>query len=46
MAWNSPRKPATGVALPAGLRYEADLEAALSHALADDALCVVATPAR
>ena len=33
-----------GVALPAGLRYEADLEAALSHALADDALCVVATP--
>ena len=33
-----------GVALPAGLRYEADLGEALSHGLADDALCVVATP--
>ncbi|AFT84395.1 glycerol-3-phosphate dehydrogenase (NAD(P)+) [Paraburkholderia phenoliruptrix BR3459a] len=33
-----------GVALPAALRYEADLNAALGHALADDALCVVATP--
>jgi len=33
-----------GVALPAGLRYEADLGTALSHGLADDALCVVATP--
>ncbi|WMY07885.1 NAD(P)H-dependent glycerol-3-phosphate dehydrogenase [Paraburkholderia phenoliruptrix] len=33
-----------GVALPAALRYEADLNAALDHALADDALCVVATP--
>ena len=33
-----------GVALPSGLRYEADLGAALSHGLADDALCVVATP--
>jgi glycerol-3-phosphate dehydrogenase (NAD(P)+) len=33
-----------GVALPAGLRYEANLVAALDHALEDDALCVVATP--
>ncbi|MEM5341859.1 NAD(P)H-dependent glycerol-3-phosphate dehydrogenase [Paraburkholderia azotifigens] len=33
-----------GVALPSTLRFEADLDAALSHALADDALCVVATP--
>ncbi len=33
-----------GVALPAALRYEADLNAALDHALADEALCVVATP--
>ena len=33
-----------GVALPPSLRYEADLSAALDHALADDALCVVATP--
>jgi glycerol-3-phosphate dehydrogenase (NAD(P)+) len=33
-----------GVALPAGLRYEADLGEALGHGLADDALCVVATP--
>lgn len=33
-----------GVALPPALRYEADLGAALDHALADDALCVVATP--
>lgn len=33
-----------GVALPSALRYEADLSAALDHALADDALCVVATP--
>jgi glycerol-3-phosphate dehydrogenase (NAD(P)+) len=33
-----------GVALPAALRYEADLGEALSHGQADDALCVVATP--
>jgi glycerol-3-phosphate dehydrogenase (NAD(P)+) len=33
-----------GVALPAALRYEADLSEALSHGQADDALCVVATP--
>ncbi|MGF6977328.1 glycerol-3-phosphate dehydrogenase (NAD(P)+) [Paraburkholderia sp. JPY465] len=33
-----------GVALPPALRYEADLGAALDHALADAALCVVATP--
>src|ERR1700744_3341245 len=33
-----------GVALPPALRYEADLGAALEHALADDALCVIATP--
>ncbi len=33
-----------GVALPPSLRYEADLNAALDHALADYALCVVATP--
>ncbi|CAH2892486.1 MAG: Glycerol-3-phosphate dehydrogenase [NAD(P)+] (EC [uncultured Paraburkholderia sp.] len=33
-----------GVALPAALRYKAGLDAALDHALADDALCVVATP--
>jgi glycerol-3-phosphate dehydrogenase (NAD(P)+) len=33
-----------GVTLPVGLRYEADLGAALSHGLADDALCIVATP--
>ncbi|HWT38235.1 MAG TPA: NAD(P)H-dependent glycerol-3-phosphate dehydrogenase, partial [Paraburkholderia sp.] len=33
-----------GVALPSTLRFEADLDAALGHALADDALCVVATP--
>lgn len=33
-----------GVALPAALRYEADLSAALDHALADDALCIVAAP--
>jgi glycerol-3-phosphate dehydrogenase (NAD(P)+) len=33
-----------GVALPAALRYEAGLNAVLEHALADDALCVVATP--
>ncbi|MDE1178930.1 NAD(P)H-dependent glycerol-3-phosphate dehydrogenase [Paraburkholderia sp.] len=33
-----------GVALPAALRYEADLLTALDHASADDALCVIATP--
>lgn len=33
-----------GVALPPALRYEAQLGAALDHALADDALCIVATP--
>jgi glycerol-3-phosphate dehydrogenase (NAD(P)+) len=33
-----------GVALPPALRYEADLSAALAHAAADDALCVVAAP--
>ena len=33
-----------GVALPSALRYEAALGAALDHALADDALCVVAAP--
>ncbi|WP_048902562.1 NAD(P)H-dependent glycerol-3-phosphate dehydrogenase, partial [Burkholderia mallei] len=33
-----------GVALPPGLRYEADLATALSHAQADDALCVIAAP--
>lgn len=33
-----------GVTLPAALRYETDLAAALDHALADEALCVVATP--
>ncbi|WP_206997287.1 NAD(P)H-dependent glycerol-3-phosphate dehydrogenase [Trinickia mobilis] len=32
------------IALPAALRYEADLAAALAHAAGDDALCVVATP--
>ena len=33
-----------GVKLPAQLRSDADLAAALRHAAADDALCVVATP--
>jgi glycerol-3-phosphate dehydrogenase (NAD(P)+) len=33
-----------GVKLPAQLRFDADLAAALRHAAADDALCVVATP--
>lgn len=33
-----------GVALPSALRFEANLDFALDHALADDALCVVATP--
>ncbi|BCQ22088.1 NAD(P)H-dependent glycerol-3-phosphate dehydrogenase [Caballeronia sp. NK8] len=33
-----------GVALPHALEYEADFTAALQHASADDALCVVATP--
>ncbi|BBU26457.1 glycerol-3-phosphate dehydrogenase [NAD(P)+] [Burkholderia sp. THE68] len=33
-----------GVALPHALEYEADFAAALQHASADDALCVVATP--
>lgn len=33
-----------GVALPAALRYEADLAAALAHCAGADALCVVATP--
>jgi glycerol-3-phosphate dehydrogenase (NAD(P)+) len=33
-----------GVALPSTLRFEANFDAALTHALADDALCVVATP--
>ncbi|MHB9840976.1 NAD(P)H-dependent glycerol-3-phosphate dehydrogenase [Paraburkholderia terrae] len=33
-----------GVALPSALRFEANLDLALEHALADDALCVVATP--
>jgi glycerol-3-phosphate dehydrogenase (NAD(P)+) len=34
----------SGIALPAALRYEADLAAALAHCAAADALCVVATP--
>lgn len=34
----------SGVTLPAALRYEADLAAALAHCGGDDALCVVATP--
>jgi glycerol-3-phosphate dehydrogenase (NAD(P)+) len=33
-----------GVSLPSALRFEADLDLALDHALADAALCVVATP--
>jgi glycerol-3-phosphate dehydrogenase (NAD(P)+) len=33
-----------GVALPHALDFEADFNAALAHASADDALCVVATP--
>ncbi|WP_277189400.1 NAD(P)H-dependent glycerol-3-phosphate dehydrogenase [Caballeronia sp. BR00000012568055] len=33
-----------GVALPRALSFDADLSHALSHAAADDALCVVATP--
>jgi glycerol-3-phosphate dehydrogenase (NAD(P)+) len=33
-----------GVTLPSSLRFEANLDLALNHALADDALCVVATP--
>jgi glycerol-3-phosphate dehydrogenase (NAD(P)+) len=33
-----------GVTLPSTLRFEANLDLALEHALADDALCVVATP--
>ncbi|RKP49247.1 NAD(P)H-dependent glycerol-3-phosphate dehydrogenase [Trinickia fusca] len=33
-----------GVALPAALRYEADLATALAHCAGMDALCVVATP--
>jgi glycerol-3-phosphate dehydrogenase (NAD(P)+) len=33
-----------GAALPAALRYESDLAAALAHAAGDDALCVLATP--
>lgn len=33
-----------GVALPAALRYEADLAVALAHCGGDDALCVIATP--
>ena len=33
-----------GVALPPALGFETDLAAALAHASADDALCVVATP--
>jgi glycerol-3-phosphate dehydrogenase (NAD(P)+) len=33
-----------GVKVPAQLRFDADLAAALRHAAADDALCVVATP--
>ncbi|BCZ76579.1 NAD(P)H-dependent glycerol-3-phosphate dehydrogenase [Paraburkholderia terrae] len=33
-----------GVALPSALRFEANLDVALDHALADDALCVIATP--
>ncbi|AIO65640.1 NAD(P)H-dependent glycerol-3-phosphate dehydrogenase [Burkholderia oklahomensis] len=33
-----------GVALPPALRYEADLVTAVSHAQADDALCVIAAP--
>jgi glycerol-3-phosphate dehydrogenase (NAD(P)+) len=33
-----------GATLPAALRYEADLTAALAHAAASDALVVVATP--
>jgi glycerol-3-phosphate dehydrogenase (NAD(P)+) len=34
----------SGVQLPSALRYEAGLAAALAHAGADDALCVIATP--
>jgi glycerol-3-phosphate dehydrogenase (NAD(P)+) len=34
----------SGVALPAALRYEEELAAALAHCAAADALCVVATP--
>ncbi|WP_250508512.1 NAD(P)H-dependent glycerol-3-phosphate dehydrogenase [Caballeronia sp. GACF4] len=33
-----------GVGLPEALMYSADFNAALAHAAADDALCVVATP--
>ncbi|MEM5386971.1 NAD(P)H-dependent glycerol-3-phosphate dehydrogenase [Paraburkholderia phymatum] len=33
-----------GVKLPPTLRFEANLDRALDHALADDALCVIATP--
>jgi len=33
-----------GVKLPPTLRFEANLDVALDHALADDALCVIATP--
>jgi len=33
-----------GVTLPSVLRYEANLDLALDHALANDALCVVAAP--
>lgn len=33
-----------GVALPAALRHEADLAAALAHGAGGDALCVVASP--
>ena len=33
-----------GVALPESLVYEPDLSSALSHGVADDALCVVAAP--
>jgi glycerol-3-phosphate dehydrogenase (NAD(P)+) len=32
------------IALPAALRYEADLAVTLAHAAGNDALCVVATP--
>ncbi|MEA3120425.1 MAG: glycerol-3-phosphate dehydrogenase [Paraburkholderia sp.] len=34
----------SSVALPASLRYEAELSAALAHCAAENALCVVATP--
>lgn len=38
------RRYLPGVALDAALRYESDLPSALRHAIADDALCVIAAP--